>query len=161
MGQAVTAQRIAEIQAGKPLVLAEHLTKVIAAKIQRTTILDDVTFTIPAPSLFAINGPSGSGKSTLLNLLTGIDYPTAGHIVFGGQQIRRASEKKLARWRGANVGIVFQFFQLPPTPPAAENALLPLELRRTIPRAVAGAGPRGALGGGGGPRHPTRPAPRL
>src|SRR5258706_4736652 len=115
MGQAVNAQRIAEIQAGKPFVLAEHLTKVIAAKAQRTTILDDVTFTIPAPSLFAINGPSGSGKSTLLNLLTGIDYPTAGHIVFGGQQIRRASEKKLARWGGANGGIVFQFLQVLPT----------------------------------------------
>jgi putative ABC transport system ATP-binding protein len=135
MAQAVTAQRIAEIQAGEPLVLAEHLTKVIVAKTQRTTILDDVTFTIPAQSLFAINGPSGSGKSTLLNLLTGIDYATAGHIVFGGQQIRRASENQLARWRGANVGIVFQFFQLLPTLTAEENVLLALELSRTMPRA--------------------------
>src|SRR5258705_6082825 len=133
MGQAVTAQRIAEIQAGKPPVLAEHLTKVIAAKIQRTTILDDVTFPIPAPSLFAINGPSGSGKSTLLNLLTGIDYPTAGHIVFSGQQIRRASEKKLARLRRANVGIVFQVFQLPPMPAAEGHVLLALEFSPTDP----------------------------
>src|SRR5260221_9318310 len=135
MAQAVTARRIAEIQAGEPLVLAEHLTKVISAKTQRTTILDDVTFTIPAQSLFAINGPSGSGKSTLLNLLTGIDYPTGGHIVFGGQQIRRASENQLARWRGAHVGIVFQFFQLLPTLTAEDNVLLALELSRTMPRA--------------------------
>src|SRR5260370_41740012 len=150
MAQAVTARRIAEIQAGEPLVLAEHLTKVIAAKSQRTTILDDVTFTIPAQSLFAINGPSGSGKSTLLNLLTGIEYPTAGHIVFGGQQIRRASENQLARWRGANGGIVFQFFQLLPALTAEENVLLALELSRTMPRAQWRAGgPGGARPRGG------------
>src|SRR5258705_7036421 len=156
MAQAVTAQRIAEIQAGEPLVLAEHLTKVIAAKTQRTTILDDVTFTIPAQSLFAINGPSGSGKSTLLNLLTGIDYPTAGHIVFGGQQIRRASENKLARWRGANVGIVFQYFQLLPTLTAEENVLLALELSRTMPRAQWRGRGAGGLwrGGAGGDAQP-------
>src|SRR5258707_11234085 len=149
MAQAVTAQGIAEIQAGEPLVLAEHLTKVIAAKTQRTTILDDVTFTIPAQSLFAINGPSGSGKSTLLNLLTGIDYPTGGHIVFGGQQIRRASENQLARWRGAHVGIVFQFFQLLPTLTAEDNVLLARELSRTMPRAQWRARAPGGLRPGG------------
>src|SRR5260370_3775049 len=152
MAQAVTARRIAEIQAGEPLVLAEHLTKVIAARIQRNTILDDVTFTIPAQSLFAINGPSGSGKSTLLNILTGIDYPTAGQIAFGGRQIRRASENHLARWRGANIGIVFQFFQLLPTLTAEENVLLALELSRTMPRAewrarAPGGRRPGGLGG--------------
>src|SRR5258708_11864906 len=121
MGQAVTAQRIAEIPEGKPLVLAEHLTKVIAAKIQRTTILDDVTFTIPAQRLFAINGPSGSGKSTLLNLLTGIDYPTAGHIVFGGQQIRRARENQPAPRRAGEVRLLLPVFQPPATPTAPGN----------------------------------------
>ncbi len=60
---------------GSPLISVEHLTRTIATRAQRTVILDDVTFTIPAQSLFALNGPSGSGKSTLLNLLTGIDRP--------------------------------------------------------------------------------------
>src|SRR5258707_6373178 len=128
MAQAVTAQGIAEIQAGEPLVLAEHLTKVIAAKTQRTTILDDVTFTIPSQSLFAINGPSGSGKSTLLNMLTGIDRPTSGRVVFAGQELRAHRENALARWRGRRVGIIFQFFQLVPTLTARENVLLALEL---------------------------------
>lgn len=134
MSLAATTQRMAEMQAGAPLVVAEHLVKVIVSKAQRTTILDDVSFTIPARSLFAINGPSGSGKSTLLNLLTGIDQPSGGRIVFGGQEIRQMSENQLAKWRGANAGIIFQFFQLLPTLTAEENVLLALELGHSVPR---------------------------
>jgi putative ABC transport system ATP-binding protein len=134
MIQADATQRMSEIQAGVPLVAVEHITKVIASRVQATTILDDVSFTIPARSLFAINGPSGSGKSTLLNILTGIDQPTNGRALFGNQDIRRMSENQLAKWRGANVGIIFQFFQLLPTLTAEENILLALELSRTIPR---------------------------
>jgi putative ABC transport system ATP-binding protein len=123
------------------LVQVEHLTRIIASRAQRTVILDDLTFGIPAQSLFAINGPSGSGKSTLLNLLTGIDRPTSGKVVFAGEELRARSENALARWRGRHVGIVFQFFQLIPTLTALENVLLALE-----------------LGGGGGlPRRLWRP----
>ncbi len=99
--------------ATKPLVQVEHLTRVIATRAQRTIILDDVSFSILPHSLFAINGPSGSGKSTLLNMLTGIDRPTGGKVIFAG---------------GRHVGIVFQFFQLIPTLTALENVLLALEL---------------------------------
>ncbi len=116
------------------LVQAEHLSRVIENKVQRTVILDDLSFRIPTGSLFAINGPSGSGKSTLLNILTGIDQPTSGTILFMGQAIRSMNENQLAKWRGKNVGIVFQFFQLLPTLTAEENVLLALELSRTIPR---------------------------
>jgi putative ABC transport system ATP-binding protein len=70
------------------LIRVEHLSRTIAARSQRTTILDDVTFTIPTQSLFAVNGPSGSGKSTLLNMLTGIDRPTSGKVVFAEQELR-------------------------------------------------------------------------
>jgi putative ABC transport system ATP-binding protein len=91
-------------------------------------VLDDVTFAVPARSLFAINGPSGSGKSTLLNMLTGIDRPTSGRVIFAGQELRAMRENALARWRGRHVGIVFQFFQLIPTLTAVENVLLALEL---------------------------------
>src|SRR5487761_2683959 len=111
-----------------PLVRVEHLTRIIATRAQKTIILDDVTFDVPTHSLFAINGPSGSGKSTLLNLLTGIDRPTSGHVVFDGQPLSARSENALARWRGGHVGIIFQFFQLVPTLTAMENILLALEL---------------------------------
>jgi len=120
------------------LVVAEGLTKVIGSNGTSTTILDGVSFSIPAQSLFAINGPSGSGKSTLLNILTGIDRPTAGRVVFGGQEIRAMSENQLARWRGHNVGIVFQFFQLLPTLTALENVSLALELGAAIPKRERG-----------------------
>ena len=110
------------------IVQTEHLSRVITKRNSKTVILDDVTFVVPERSLFAINGPSGSGKSTLLNLLTGIDRPDAGRVMFAGQEIRGMSEDALARWRGVNVGIVFQFFQLIPTLTALENVLLALEL---------------------------------
>jgi putative ABC transport system ATP-binding protein len=87
-----------------------------------------VTFTIPAQRLFAINGPSGSGKSTLLNMLTGIDRPSSGRVIFGAEELNARSENALARWRGEHVGIIFQFFQLVPTLTAMENVLLALEL---------------------------------
>lgn len=116
------------VAAGSPLVQAEHISRFIGSHAQKTSILEDVTFTVRAQSLFAINGPSGSGKSTILNMLTGIDRPNSGRIVFAGQEIRKMSENALARWRGQHVGIIFQFFQLVPTLTALENVLLALEL---------------------------------
>jgi ABC-type lipoprotein export system ATPase subunit len=110
------------------LVEVEHLSRVIGTHSRNVQILDDITFTVPTQSLFAINGPSGSGKSTLLNMLTGIDRPTSGHVLFAGQELRAMKEDALARWRGRHVGIVFQFFQLIPTLNALENVLLALEL---------------------------------
>ena len=114
-----------------PLVQVEHLTHIITTRTQKITILDDVSFIVPAQSIFAIIGPSGSGKSTLLNMLTGIDRPTDGRILFAGEEIRAKSENELARWRGRHVGIVFQFFQLVPTLTALENVLLALELGKS------------------------------
>jgi putative ABC transport system ATP-binding protein len=111
-----------------PVARVERITQVIATRAQRITILDEVTFSVAEGSLFAINGPSGSGKSTVLNMLTGLDRPTSGRVIFGGEELRAKSENALARWRGRNVGIVFQFFQLIPTLTAAENVLLALEL---------------------------------
>src|SRR5579872_5223596 len=115
MIQTTAAKQSATYPQGSSLIRVEHLTRTIASRAQRTIILDDVTFAIHAQSLFAINGPSGSGKSTLLNLLTGIDRPTSGKVVFAGQELRAKSENALARWRGQHVGIIFQFFQLVPT----------------------------------------------
>lgn len=122
-----------------PLIQVEHLGRVIETRAQKTTILDDINFQIIAQTLFAINGPSGSGKSTLLNLLTGIDRPSSGRILFAGQEIRQKNENQLAKWRGKHVGIVFQFFQLIPTLTARENIQLALELGGALPRRRWGA----------------------
>jgi putative ABC transport system ATP-binding protein len=75
----------------------------------------------------AIVGPSGSGKTTIMNVITGIDRATAGTVGVDGQLLNEMSEEQLAIWRGGNVGIVFQFFQLLPTLTALENAVLPLD----------------------------------
>jgi putative ABC transport system ATP-binding protein len=118
-----------------PIVEVDHVSRVYASRAQKVLALDDLSFAIPARSLFAITGPSGSGKSTLLNVLSGIDRPTSGRVLFGGVELRARSENQLARWRGQQVGVVFQFFQLIPTLTAAENVLLALELGGTpLPR---------------------------
>jgi putative ABC transport system ATP-binding protein len=115
------------------LVVAERLTRVIGA--ERLPIVDGVSFRVPRASFFAITGPSGSGKSTVLNLLTGIDRPSSGRVVFAGEPLVARSENALARWRGRHAGIVFQFFHLIPTLTAFENVLLALELGGVHPRA--------------------------
>lgn len=92
--------------------------------------LRGIDLAIAAGELVAIVGPSGSGKTTILNLISAIDRPTAGTVTVDGRRIDTMSEDELAVWRGANVGIVFQFFQLLPTLSALENAVLPLDFAR-------------------------------
>ncbi|HUF39407.1 MAG TPA: ATP-binding cassette domain-containing protein, partial [Anaerolineales bacterium] len=75
----------------------------------------------------SVVGKSGSGKSTLLNMITGIDHPTSGEVVVGGHRIYELNESRRARWRGLNMGIVFQFFQLLPTLTLLENVMLPMD----------------------------------
>jgi putative ABC transport system ATP-binding protein len=87
----------------------------------------------------AIVGPSGSGKSTVMNMITGIDRPTCGAVTVDGQRIDQMSEEQLAVWRGRRVGVVFQFFQLLPTLTAIENAMLPLDFSRRVPKHVRAA----------------------
>ena len=90
--------------------------------------LRDVNLRVETGEWLAILGPSGCGKSTLLNLLSGIDRASSGSVRVAGHDLSAMSEEALARWRGGNVGIVFQFFQLMPTLTAIENVLLPMEL---------------------------------
>jgi putative ABC transport system ATP-binding protein len=97
-------------------------------------VLDDVTLRFEPGEHVAIVGRSGSGKSTLLNMLTGIDHPSRGRVLVGGQDIHRLGESDLARWRGRTVGIVFQFFQLMPTLTVEQNLLLAMEFVQAIPR---------------------------
>ncbi len=92
--------------------------------------LRGVDLEVGAGELVAVTGPSGSGKSTILNMITGIDRPSSGTVTFEGTRLDDMREEDLAVWRGANVGIVFQFFQLLPTLSALENAVLPLDFLR-------------------------------
>lgn len=93
------------------------------------TILETISFTIPAGQIVAIIGPSGSGKSTLLGLLAGLDRPTSGSILIQGMDITTLNESEMARFRRSHIGYVFQAFHLIPTLTALENVLLPLELQ--------------------------------
>jgi ABC-type lipoprotein export system ATPase subunit len=95
--------------------------------------LKNVELQINAGEFVSVIGKSGSGKSTLLNMITGIDHPTAGEVYVNGMAVHELNENKMARWRGKNLGIVFQFFQLLPTISVIENIMLPMDFCRTYP----------------------------
>lgn len=91
------------------------------------TVLHDISLQIDPGEFVAIVGPSGNGKSTLLNLVTGIDHPSRGEVIVNGTALQTLSNEQLTRWRGANIGIVFQFFQLLPALSLLQNVLLPMD----------------------------------
>jgi putative ABC transport system ATP-binding protein len=95
--------------------------------------VDHLTLTIAESEFVAIVGRSGSGKTTLLNLIAGIDRPTAGTVRVAGAELGSLSESELAGWRGENVGLVFQFFQLLPTLTVIENVMFPMDFAKKIP----------------------------
>jgi putative ABC transport system ATP-binding protein len=111
-----------------PIVHIKHLTKSYYRGEQIVPVLTDITFDIPTGEFIALMGPSGSGKSTLLNLIAGIDKPDSGILKVGGTDISLLSEGELADWRAANVGFIFQFYNLMPVLTAFENVELPLLL---------------------------------
>ena len=117
-------------EATRPLIELAGVEKVYRMGKVDYRALRGVDLSIGTGELVAVVGPSGSGKTTIMNLITGIDRPTAGAVTVDGQRLDRMSEEQLAVWRGANVGIIFQFFQLLPTLSALENAVLPLDFAR-------------------------------
>lgn len=90
-------------------------------------VLKGINLILYRSEFVSIIGKSGSGKSTLLNMITGIDHPTSGDVVVGGVHIHKLSESQRSLWRGRNLGIVFQFFQLLPTLTLLENTMLPMD----------------------------------
>ena len=99
----------------------------------RFEALKNIDLRIEQGSHVAIVGKSGSGKSTLLNMLTGIDHPSQGTVKINSTDVHTLNESSLAAWRGKNIGIVFQFFQLIPTLTIAENILLAMDFVKVIP----------------------------
>jgi putative ABC transport system ATP-binding protein len=114
-----------------------RLTDVAKAYVrgkERVAIFDKLSLSIQAGDFIAIMGPSGSGKTTLLNLLGGTDKPDQGQIQFDGKNIEKMNEGQLAAWRAANVGFIFQFYNLMPVLTAAQNVELPLLLTKLSPK---------------------------
>ena len=97
---------------------------------QTVEVLHGLSLQIPKGDFVALMGPSGSGKTTLLNLIGGLDSPTSGEVLVGGERIDRLSGGRLAAWRARNVGFVFQFYNLMPVLTAERNVELPLLLTR-------------------------------
>ena len=91
------------------------------------TALKGIDLKVNSGEFVAVIGKSGSGKSTLINMLAGIDRPTSGEVLVGDIAVHTLSENQMAKWRGRNLGIVFQFFQLLPTLSLLENIMLPMD----------------------------------
>ena len=91
------------------------------------TALNGVSVAVGSGEFVAVIGKSGSGKTTLVNMITGIDRPSSGQVWVAGTPVHDLSESRTARWRGRNVGVVFQFFQLLPTISLLDNVVLPME----------------------------------
>ncbi len=89
--------------------------------------LNSIDLQIDPAEFVSIIGKSGSGKSTLLNMITGIDRPTSGEVYVNSTAVHEMGENRMARWRGKNLGVVFQFFQLLPTISVIENIMLPMD----------------------------------
>jgi putative ABC transport system ATP-binding protein len=113
---------------GEPLVAIRNLTKYYVRGEQVIPVLVDINLDVYAGDYVALMGPSGSGKSTLLNLIAGIDKPSSGEIRIAGVDIAQLDEGDLAAWRAANVGFIFQFYNLMPVLTAFGNVELPLLL---------------------------------
>lgn len=111
-----------------------NVTKSFPVAQGRFDALRNVSLQIGSGQLIAVTGKSGSGKSTLLNIITGIDKPTQGEVIITGTPVSMLAESELAIWRGRNVGVVFQFFQLIPTLTVAENVMLPMDFCDTYPK---------------------------
>ncbi|MGC4062072.1 MAG: ABC transporter ATP-binding protein [Aquabacterium sp.] len=111
-----------------PVIRIDHLSKTYTRGGQPIPVLMDINLEVGRAEFVSLMGPSGSGKSTLLNLIAGIDQPTAGTIAINGVDIATLDESALADWRAANVGFIFQFYNLMPVLTAYENVELPLLL---------------------------------
>lgn len=112
----------------EPVIRIDHLSKTYTRGGQPIPVLRDINLEVTEAEFVSLMGPSGSGKSTLLNLIAGIDQPSSGTIAINGVDIATLDETALADWRAANVGFIFQFYNLMPVLTAYENVELPLLL---------------------------------
>ncbi|RIK56380.1 MAG: ABC transporter ATP-binding protein [Chloroflexi bacterium] len=112
---------------GGPLIRLDQVVKAYQTPAGEFLALRGIDLDIGRGEFVAVVGKSGSGKSTLINMITGIDRPTSGQIFIGDTAIHKLGEGPMAEWRGRNVGIIFQFFQLLPMLSCIENVMLPMD----------------------------------
>jgi ABC-type lipoprotein export system ATPase subunit len=117
-----------------PMIDLQSVSKSYKTAVGDYPALKGIDMRIHAGEYVGIIGKSGSGKSTLLNMITGIDRPSAGEVYVNNTAVHRLSENQIARWRGRNLGVVFQFFQLLPNISIIENIMLPMDFCRTVPK---------------------------
>jgi ABC-type lipoprotein export system ATPase subunit len=110
-----------------PAIILHDVDKRYESPAGKFQALKSINMQLSYGQFISIVGKSGSGKSTLLNMITGIDHPTAGEVVVGNQRIYELGKSERALWRGRNMGVVFQFFQLLPTLTLLENTMLPMD----------------------------------
>lgn len=122
-----------ETQQDHPAVILRDVDKVYVNAAGEFVALKSVNMQLDYGQFISIVGKSGCGKSTLLNMITGIDHPTAGEVIIGNQHIYEMNKSERALWRGRNMGVVFQFFQLLPTLTLLENTMLPMDYTKTYP----------------------------
>ena len=118
----------------KPIIQLENVSKYYQMGNIKAAAIQDSNVVINKGENAAIVGKSGSGKSTLLNMITGIDHPSSGSITVTGCQISSLSDKAITKWRGQNIGIVFQFFQLLPAISVIDNLILAMDFVGKIPK---------------------------
>ncbi len=119
----------------EPLISMNHVFKRYETPSGSFEALRDIDLEVRQGEFVAVVGRSGSGKSTMINVLTGIDSPSSGEIHVASTAVHTLGEEELAKWRGKNVGVIFQFFQLLPTLTVAENVMLPMDFCNTFPPA--------------------------
>src|SRR5512143_622089 len=112
---------------GGHLVVLHDVFKVYRSAAGTFTALNGIDLEVELGAFVSIVGKSGSGKSTLINVVTGIDRPTSGEVLFNRTPVHTLSEEQIAVWRGRSIGVIFQFFQLLPTLTAIENILLAMD----------------------------------
>jgi putative ABC transport system ATP-binding protein len=111
----------------EPFIKIRDLAKTFVTPAGPLNVLRGIDLDIEKGDFVALFGPSGSGKTTFLNMVTGIDAPTAGMVLVDGVDVVNTRQRQLTRWRGRNIGIIFQFFQLLPTLTVAENVMVPMD----------------------------------
>ena len=116
-----------------PLIVLNRVSKNYVTPSGKFAALTNASFSIGKGEFVAIVGKSGSGKSTLLNVITGIDSPTSGEVTIASTAVHAMGQENLVTWRGKNIGVIFQFFQLLPTLTVVENVMLPMDFCNTYP----------------------------
>jgi putative ABC transport system ATP-binding protein len=127
LGKATYPDPLTETEREPAFVEMRQIVKVFRTPAGEFTALKGIDVDLHQAEFVSVVGKSGSGKSTLVNMLAGIDHPTSGSVRIGDTYVHRLNESQMARWRGRNLGIVFQFYQLLPMLSLLENTMLPMD----------------------------------